>query len=106
MALSPMQLDYVTKEEFGEFRDEFDEFKDDMGEFKSEMTKFKGEMNEFREETNNKFIDLERNLKDFSINGVEQIEIYIDKNVAILSNEIQQSKVEIITHINRLIKTK
>lgn len=99
MTISPMQLDHVTKEEFGEFRTEFDDFKE-------EMTEFKSEMSEFRAETNDKFVILDRDLKDFTINGVEKIETYIDKNVAILSNEILQSKVEIINHINRVMKIK
>ena len=85
MTISPMQLDHVTREEFGEFKDKFEDF---------------------REETNDNFINLDRKLKDFTINGIEKIETYIDKNVAILSGEIQQSKVEIINHINRVMKAK
>ncbi len=85
MTISPMQLDHVTREEFVEFKDKFEDF---------------------REETNDNFINLDRKLKDFTINGIEKIETYIDKNVAILSGEIQQSKVEIINHINRVMKAK
>lgn len=74
MTISPMQLDYVTREEFGEFRDDN---KDEHAE-----------------------------LKEFMNGGFEKMETYIDTNVAILSSEIQKSKVEIINHINRVMKVK
>ena len=68
MTLSPMQQDYVTKGEFGEFKNEmrsfrrdFDDFSEDMYDFKdeiylfrdnitNELSSFKGEMSSFKSE--------------------------------------------------------
>ena len=74
MQQSPAQQDYVTKGEFGEFKDE------------------------------NKIEHLE--LKNFMNDGFDKMEEYIDVNVAILSKEIQQSKMDIISHIDRVMKVK
>lgn len=55
MTLSPIQPNYVSKQEFGEFKDEMYEFRDEMYQFKKEV---KNEFKEFRREMNGSFISL------------------------------------------------
>ena len=71
MTLSPMQQDYVTKGEFGEFKDEmrsfrreFDDFREDMYDFKSEIYSFRDEMYLFRTQTEKRFDKVDRQIAE------------------------------------------
>jgi len=64
--LPALELRFVTKKDFGEFKSEMYDFKSEMYEFKSEMYDFKSEMYEFKRETTTNFNDIKTRLDDIA----------------------------------------
>ena len=78
MTISPMQLDHVTKEEFGEFKEEIYEFRDEMTDFRDETREFKDEMMRFKDDVKSEFREVRSELKGYAFDGIERIKNYID----------------------------
>jgi hypothetical protein len=92
MALSPMQMDYVTKDEFGEFRDEFEDFRDGMGEFKTDtLIKFDNIDAEIKRQTT------------FTREGFEKMEEFITNSFTEFGDKLDKKLDIKFANSNRVI---
>ena len=102
MTISPMQLDYVTKEEFGEFRDEMTEFKDENKTEHVELREYmKDGFEKMEEFMDNKFVEFgdefDKKLDTKFANNNRVIISQLNKK---MDENLEKTKIDIIAAIN------
>ncbi len=111
MILSPMQNNYVTKEEFGEFKDEMLDFKTDTG---IRFDNVDADIRNLRKFTWEGFVGMEKfilnSFIDFEDKFGKKMDEKFEKNrLAIISHvdkkmdeKFEKNKIDIIAHINKI----
>jgi len=107
MILSPMQNNYVTKEEFGEFKDEMLEFKDNTEIRFDKIDERFNSVDERFNIVNRRFDSVEneiKKLKQFTDEGFDGMETFILNSFIDFEDrfgkKIKESEARIINHIN------
>ena len=117
MILSPMQNNYVTKEEFGEFKDDMLEFKDNTEIRFDKIDERFNSVDERFNIVNRRFDSVENEIKklkqftDEGFDGMEQLMInsfieFGDKIENKIGNRIKESEDRVISHINSKFNVK